>query len=188
MRETAWATMWVFVGGALLASVAGCGGGRWSYSREYSTWGDEGQYLDREVQLTYEEVKRFPDRHADDLIGWFGTVTDIDELDRSTGEARLTLQLRSHRERHLCSDETSGSCRVTVSDRPIGPFTALVRIRPEDLDDGPERLWTGSLMKVYGHVLDGGDEESGPTIQVEWYRHWPHGYFVTTAAAGSMRR
>ena len=61
-------------------------------------------------------------------------------------------------------------------------------VRPEDLHDGPDRLWTGSLLKVYGHVTDAGTEESGPIIQVEHYRHFPHNTFVTTAAAGSMRQ
>jgi hypothetical protein len=176
------------LGLAALVSTAGCGGGRYGYARSYEAYGDEGSYLERETELTYEEVKRFPDRHADDLIGWFGTVQEIAELDRASGEAQLVLELRSHRERHLCSDETSGSCRVTVSDRTIGPFRALLTVRSEDLQEGPERLWTGSLVKVYGHVLDGGDDETGPTIQVEHYRHWPHGTFVTTASAGSMRR
>jgi len=46
----------------------------------------------------------------------------------------------------------------------------------------------GSLVKVYGHVMDAGNEETGPVIQAEHYRHWPHGTFVTTAARGSMRR
>jgi hypothetical protein len=171
-----------------LALVAGCGGGRYGYARTYETWGDEGRYYEREVDLSYEEVRRFPDRHAEELLGWFGTVEEIESLDRDTGEARLRLLLRPHRERHLCADETSGSCRVTVSERAIGPFTVLLTVRAADLQEGPERLWTGSLVKVYGHVMDAGTEETGPVIQAEWYRHWPHGTFVTTAAAGSMRR
>lgn len=171
-----------------LAWVAGCGGGRYGHSRTYSTWGDEGQYYERAVDLSYEEVRRFPDRHAEDLIGWFGTVEEMETVDRGSGEARLRLQLRPHRERHLCADESSDSCRVTVADRPIGPFTVLVRLRAEDLAEGPERLWAGSLLKVYGHVTDAGDERTGPVIQAEWYRHWPHGKFVTTAAAGAMRQ
>lgn len=171
-----------------LALVAGCGGGRYGYARTYQTWSDEGQYLQREVDLSYEDVRRFPDRHADDLLGWFGTVEEIEQLDRETGEARLRIQMRPHQERHLCEDETEGSCRVTVSERPVGPFTALLTVRSEDLQTGPERLWTGSLVKIYGHVIDAGDEETGPVIQTEWYRHWPHGHFVTTAARGSMRR
>jgi len=176
------------VGLVFLSLVAGCGGNPYNFARSYEAYGDEGGFMEREVTLSYEDVRRFPDRHAEDLIGWFGTVTAIEDLDRSTGEARLTLQYRRHQARHLCSDERSGSCRVTVSQRQIGPFQALVTVRQEDLSDGTDRLWTGSLVKVYGHVTDAGSEETGPIIEVEHYRHFPHGTFVTTAAAGSMRR
>lgn len=166
----------------------GCGGGRYGYDRTYSAYGEEGRYFEQQVELSYEDVRRFPDRHAEDLLGWFGTVQEIVDLNRETGEARLRLQLRPHQDRHLCSDETAGSCRVTVAERPIGPFEVLLTVRAEDLHDGPERLWVGSLVKVYGHVMDAGNEETGPVIQAEHYRHWPHGTFVTTAARGSMRR
>jgi len=172
----------------LLGLVAGCGGGQYGYARTYEPWGEEPTYLSRQVDLSYEDVRRFPERHASDLIGWFGVVQEIEQLDRATGEARLRLELRAHQERHLCADETSGSCRVTVSERGIGPFTVLVTVRPADLVEGTGRLWAGSLVKVYGHVMDAGTEESGPVLQADWYRHWPHGTFVTTGAAGSMRR
>ncbi len=173
---------------ALGLASPGCGGGRYGYARSYEPYGPEATYLSREVDLAYEDVRRFPDRHAQDLVGWFGVVREIEQLDRQSGQARLRLELRPHQDRHLCSDETSGSCRVTVSDRGVGPFTALVTVRAEDLAEGPERLWTGSLLKIYGHVVDAGNDESGPILQTEWYRHWPHGTYVTTAAAGSMRR
>lgn len=179
---------WIMASLVIFATIAGCGGDRYGYSRHYSAYGDEGPYLDRAVSLSYEEVRRFPDRHAEELIGWFGVVTEITDLDTTTGEARLTLQYRRHQERHLCSDERTGSCRVTVSQRAIGPFQVLLTVLPEDMEEGTERLWTGSLLKIYGHVSDAGTEESGPIIQVEHYRHFPHGTFVTTAAAGSMRR
>jgi len=181
------ASFWVAVALAL-ATIAGCGGNRYNYDREYSAYGDEGAYLDQQVELSYEEVRRFPDRHAEDLIGWFGTVSAIEQLDQDSGEARLVLDYRTHQERHLCSNERSGSCRVTVSQRSVGPFTVLLTVRPEDLQEGTDRLWTGSLLKVYGHVTDAGTEETGPVVQVDHYRHFPHGTFVTTAAAGSMRR
>jgi hypothetical protein len=178
----------VFAAGLLLALVAGCGAGRYGYARDYEPWGDEGRYLAREADLSYEDVRRFPDQHAEELLGWFGTVTEIVSLDRATGEARLRLSLRPHQDRHLCEDETAGSCRVTIAERGIGPFEVLLTLRPEDLQEGTERLWTGSLLKVYGHVTDAGNEESGPILQVEWYRHWPHGTYVTTAARGTMRQ
>jgi hypothetical protein len=172
----------------LLVAIAGCGGGQYGYARTYQAQGDEGSYLSREVELSYEEVRRFPDRHQEELIGWFGIVRDVEDLDRQTGEARLVLDLRPHQERHLCSDETSGSCRVTVSNRTIGPFVATVRLRAEDLAEGPARLNRGSLVKIYGHVTESGTEESGPIIRTEYYRHWPHGQYVTTADAGRMRQ
>src|SRR5262245_2605476 len=106
----------------LLLSIAGCGGGQYGHTRTYEAYGDEGQYLSREVGLSYEEIRRFPDRHHDELIGWFGIVREIG--DNEGGRTRLVLDLRPHQERHLCADETAGSCRVTVSDRTVGPFTA----------------------------------------------------------------
>ena len=160
----------ITVGALSLGLVSGCGGGQWGYARTYSAAGDEGPYLEREVELSYEDVRRFPDRHADSLVGWFGTVTEIESLDQETGEARLHLELRPHQERHLCEDETPGSCRVTVAERPIGPFVALLTLRREDLGEHEDRLWRGSLVKVYGHVTDEGTEESGPILQAEWYR------------------
>jgi hypothetical protein len=126
----------------LAGLMIGCGSGQYGYARTYAPWGEEGTYLPREVDLSYEDVRRFPDRYAEDLLGWFGVVTEIEQLDRQTGEARLRLVLHAHQERHLCADETPGSCRVTVSDRSIGPFTVLVRVRPEDLAQGTGRLWT----------------------------------------------
>lgn len=183
-----WITASLVLLSMIVSMIAGCGGDRYGYSRSYSSYGDEAPFLERSVELSYEEVRRFPDRHAEELIGWFGVVMDISDLDRTSGEGRLTLQYRRHQERHLCSDERSGSCRVTVSQRGIGPFQVLLTVRPEDLQEGTDRLWTGSLIKIYGHVTDAGSEESGPIIQVDHYRHFPHGRFVTTAAAGSMRQ
>lgn len=172
----------------LLLAIAGCGGGQYGYGRTYEPYGDEGSFLRREVQLSYEDIRRFPDRHREDLIGWFGVVREVADLNRQTGEARLVLDLRPHQERHLCADETAGSCRVTVSDRTVGPFTAHVRLRQEDLAEGRGRLNRGSLVKIYGHVRESGTEESGPIIEAEHYRHWPHGQYVTTADAGRMRQ
>lgn len=173
---------------SLALSFGGCGGNPYGYARAYEPWGDEDGYLRRQVELSYEDVRRFPGRHAGDLIGWFGVVRELEAVDAASGEARIVLDLRPHQARHLCRDETPGSCRVTVSERGIGPFTAMVRLRPEELREGNERLWRGSLVKVYGHVMDPGTEESGPIVQAEWHRHWPHGTYVTTAARGSMRR
>ncbi len=62
-----------------------------------------------------------------------------------------------------------------------------MEIRPEDRE-GENRLWVGSLVKVYGSPTGDFDEEGGPILQSAWYRLWPHGKYVTTGARGSMRR
>jgi hypothetical protein len=173
---------------ALALGALGCGANPYGYARTYVPAGDEPPYLSRAVELSYDDVRRFPERHAEELIGWFGLVTEVESIDRDTGEARVRLELRPHQERHLCRDETSESCRVTVSERGNGPFTALVRLRPEEMGEHRDRVWAGSLLKVYGHVTEAGTEESGPVLRVDWHRHWPHGTYVTTASRGSMRR
>jgi len=168
-----------------LVLLTACGGGgQYGFTREYDPLGDEDDYLEREQQVTYEDVRRDPEDYRSSLIGWFGVVTRVE----GGGEAAVVhMTHRIHRERHLCADELESSCRVTVSDRQSGPFTAKLAIRPED-QSGQDRLWTGSLVRVYGHPTGEFDEEGGPVIQAEWYRHWPRGKYVTTGAAASMRR
>lgn len=189
MRRLAISTLLLLVG-VSSAAIAGCGGGgQYGYARTYAPSGTEQSYMSREVDLAYQDVRRFPDRQGEDgLLGWFGTVTAIEWVDEAAGRARLTLELRVHQERHLCGDETTDSCRVTVSERVIGPFVALVDVSESDRSDGEGRLWTGSLVKIYGRLTEAGDDETGPTLEAEHYRHWPHGTFVTTASRGSMRR
>ncbi|MBZ0116467.1 MAG: hypothetical protein K8H88_05725 [Sandaracinaceae bacterium] len=171
--------------GLLAMLISGCGGNTYGYARTYAPLGDEVAFLQREQDLSYQDVIRFPDRYADQVVGWFGVVTAME--DAGDGLTQLRLDLRVHQERHLCQDETDASCRVTVSARTIGPFLALVEVRPEDRD-GPRRLWTGSLVKIYGTPTGHGDEEHGPSLRTLYYRHWPHGTFVTTTASGSMRQ
>jgi hypothetical protein len=169
--------------GALLTACGG--GGEYGYAREYQTSGDEGAYLARAEVVSYEDVKRDPADYERTLLEWFGVVTSV-ERDAS-GKTMVHLTHRIHQDRHLCSDETSGSCRVTVSDRQSGPFSAIVELRPGDAD-GDTRMWTGSLVRIYGHPTGDFDVEGGPVIAAEHYRHWPRGTYVTTGAAGSMRR
>lgn len=169
----------------LLALVPACGGGgQWGYAHEYSNVDGEDQYARRVVDTSYEEVRRArPENQT--FIGWFGVVTEPPVTEG--GVTRLTLSLRAHQDRHLCSTSSSDSCRVTVSEREIGRFVALVRLRPEDAAEGTLRMNVGSLVRVYG-TSTGNDESEQPIIQAEWYRHWPAHYYVTTAAASSMRR
>jgi hypothetical protein len=168
-----------------LALVPACGGGgQYGYAHEYSTISGEDTYLRQVVDTSYEEVRRArPENQT--YIGWFGVVV---EPPTTEGDAtRLVLSLRAHQDRHLCSSSSSDSCRVTVSEREIGRFVALVHIHPEDAAEGTLRLNVGSLVRVYGRST-GNDASDQPIIQADWYRHWPAHYYVTTAAASSMRR
>lgn len=178
----AWIVIFVALSGAL---VVGCGGGgQYGYAREYEPLSEEEPYFEAEQRVTYEDVRRDPADYRSSQIGWFGVVTD---LDTSGDRARIHLSHRIHQDRHLCADEYDSSCRVTISEREGGPFTAVVDLRPEDLA-GQDRLWVGSLVKVYGAPTGDFDDQGGPVIDAEWYRHWPRGKYVTTGAAASMRR
>ena len=165
--------------------LAACGGGgQYGFTREYEPLSDEDDYAEREQRVPYEDIRRDPEDYRSSLIGWFGVVTEVD----SSGErATVRMTHRIHQARHLCADERESSCRVTVSDRQSGPFTARVALSAEDRN-GQERVWTGSLLRVYGHPTGEFDEDGGPVIDAEWYRHWPRGKYVTTGAAASMRR
>lgn len=175
-----------FLGWAAIAAVlSACGaGGDYGYSREYSPLGDEEDFMEQATPVTYEEVRRDPADYRNVTVGWFGIVTGVSD---EGGTTTVALDHRTHRDRHLCRDETDGSCRVTISDRSGGPFSTLVALRPEDRD-GEARLWVGSLVKVYGSPTGDFDADGGPMIQASYYRHWPRGTYVTTGAAGSMRR
>jgi hypothetical protein len=170
---------------SLLALVPACAGaGRYGYAHEYASIDGEDAYLHRVVDASYEEVRRARPENQP-FVGWFGVVVEppTTEGDVTT----LVLSLRAHQDRHLCSSGSSHSCRVTVSDREIGRFTAHIHERAEDAAEGTLRLAVGSLVRVYGRST-GEDASDQPIIDAEWYRHWPAHYFVTTSAAASMRR
>lgn len=164
----------------------GCGsGGAYGYARTYEPLDTEQAHLSAAVEASYEDVRRTRPEEAV-YISWFGIVTALD-VDEATGAVRAAMSLRVHQERHLCSDGSSSSCRVTVSDRELGTFTARFTIHDEDRG-GPRRLWTGSLVRVYGRATGETDASGGPVIEADYYRHWPVHTFVTTASASSMRR
>ncbi|MBL8685353.1 MAG: hypothetical protein JNK05_39605 [Myxococcales bacterium] len=173
---------------AVAFAIAGCSGaGRYGYAREYVYLPDERSFGERSDETAvYDEVRRMPDRFNDRLLSWWGVVTDVERA--SNGASRVTMQLRTHQERHLCEDETDGSCRVTINDRDGGSFTAVIQLRPEDAE-GENRLQPLSLVRVYGTVMQGEyNREGGPILRTQFYRHWPRGQFVTSSAAGGMRR
>lgn len=166
--------------------AAGCGGaGAYGFAHEYEFVEGERAYAEGSVTLSYEEVQRARPE-AQVRQAWFGVVTGA-PVRQEDGTVRVPLSLRAHQERHLCQTSSSETCRVTVSARDLGSFTAVLSLRPDDRA-GRLRLWTGSLVKVYGTATGETDASGGPVLRGEWYRHWPAHYFVTTAASGGMRR
>ena len=167
--------------------VAGCGGaGPYGYSREYVPLDAEEPHLEAETAISYEEVRRDPEDFRSATVGWFGVVTEVEPRDDGTALVRMTYRTLSAR--NLCADERDSSCRVTVSEREGGPFTAIVRLAPEELS-GERRVWVGSLLKIYGHPTGELDPQTeGPILEAVYHRHWPRGTYVTTGARATMRR
>ena len=170
---------------AVIAAAA-CGGPQYGFARHYEPLPDEEELYEKAETASYEELRRNPIAYGKKLIGWFGVVTEA-RTDPATGETRAAMKLRYHRKRHLCWGQLESSCRVTVSEKAAGPFTAVIRLRPEDIE-GKDRVYRGSLLKVYGSPDGEFDDQGGPIIRARYYRHWPRGTFVTTAATGVMRR
>lgn len=167
-------------------SLAGCGGaGQYGYARTYVPLSDEEDLTERATVPPYRDVRRDPRDFSSALVTWFGVVTSTEA--QAGGKVMVHLSHRIHQERHLCADMESETCRVTVSERSEGVFSGLVRIHSEDVS-GRNRLQTGSLVRVYGKVTGAYDSEGGPVIEARYYRHWPRGQYLTTAARGGMRR
>ena len=171
--------------GLCLSLGMGCAGGnQYSYDREYVPLSDEEDYLEKTTDLTYEEIRRDPAGNAKALVSWFGTVTGAQRRGQQT---LVNLELRYHQERPLCRDQFDSSCRVTVSERTGGPFSVIMTIHPEDRA-GQDRLSPGSLVRVYGHPVQDYDDQGGPILQADYYRHWPSGTYVFSGTHDSMRR
>lgn len=175
------------IGGACLLLAAACGGGgQYGYARQYEPLDAEEKHMREASTITYEEVRRDPNDFRSSTLGWFGIVQSPPDV-ADDGKARVHMTFRTHQERHLCEEQAESSCRVTVSDKAGGPWTAVVELRPGDIE-GETRVWQGSLLKVYGSPTGEFDEQGGPVVEADWYRHWPRGKFVTTAMRSVMRK
>lgn len=167
---------------------AGCSGaGPYGHARSYSPLDEEESWAARsQNEAVYDEVRRMPEQFQGQTLSFFGVVTGVAPADG--GRSRVSLQVRTHQDRHLCEDETERSCRVTVSGRDGGPFTAVLTLRPED-QQGENRVQVFSLLRVFGTLAPGEyDDQGGFVLRGAYYRHWPRGEYVTTDAAGAMRR
>jgi hypothetical protein len=169
-----------------LTLLSACGGNPYGYAPQYLPLSEEEPYLEKGLEQSYEEVRRDPSGHQQELVAWFGLVDDVQKVG-AKGEVRVAMTLHFHQDRHLCTDQFDGSCRVTISDKAGGPFSALIMLKPSERE-GRDRVYAGSLLKIYGHVTTEYDDRGGPILKADYYRHWPHGTYVTTIRATNMRR
>lgn len=166
--------------------LAGCAGaGPYGFSRTYEPLPSEQRHFEDAHQLSYQDVIREPNAYKNEEVSWFGVVQEVRSL--PDGRARVLLTLRTHQPRHLCANESRSSCRVTVSEAQMGPFTAELKLNEEE-QRGKDRVWVGSLLKIYGKPTGEYDKDSGPVFDVVYHRHWPRGTYVTTAQRSGMRR
>jgi hypothetical protein len=170
----------------LLLTFYGCGGNPYGYAPEYVPLSDEEPYSEHGMALSYEEVRRDPAGNQANTLAWFGMVEKVTPVP-GTNQVKVAMQLVFHQPRHLCTDQFDSSCRVTISEKEGGPWTAVLTPRAEHRE-GRDRINAGSLLKVYGHVATDFDERGGPIVNADYYRHWPHGTYVNTRRSGNMRR
>ncbi|HEX7480040.1 MAG TPA: hypothetical protein VF331_19740 [Polyangiales bacterium] len=182
MRSATRSVRWLL----LALAVSACAGSDpYGHGREYFAADGEDSYLEKARDVSYEDVRRDPMSFDKQLVGWFGVVTSVEK--KPDGQAKVGLELRFHQPRHLCSDQFESSCRVTISERAGGPFSTVLKLKPQDAA-GSDQLNIGSLVKVYGTPNGEFDERGGPMITAQWYRQWPHGAYVTTTGHVTMRR
>jgi hypothetical protein len=166
--------------------LAACGGSHnYNHARSYEPLRAERGHHERGQVVPYEDVKRDPNGFKDTEIAWFGVVRGLEEL--PDGKARLALELRAHQARHQCAERSESSCRLTIAERDLGPFSVDVALAADE-KSGRDRVWVGSLLKIYGRPTGDYDDRGGPILAVDYYRHWPRGTYVTTGQRGGMRR
>jgi len=172
---------------AASAAILSCGGGgKYNYAIKYHPLKGEKAYFADFEEINYEEIKSDPLKYKGAKLGWFGTVLEMGEND--DGTLTLLLAYRTHRERHLCEDQlVKSSCRVTVSEKSHGTFSITLKPGAED-KKGKHQINYKSLLRIYGTPTGDYDDEGGPILTCDYYRHWPPGTYVTTAAAKYMKQ
>jgi hypothetical protein len=152
----------------------------------YSPTDAERSSVAKATEYDAKAFERSADKWRDRPVWLFGIVTNRGL--GPGGTAYLAVSVRSLQLRNLCGEDDEDTCRVTVSEREHGKINLLVNLAGED-DRGELSVGPGSLVRVVGTIGQDADPVEGtPIMRVSLYRHWPRGYFVTTKAAGVLRR
>ena len=172
---------------ALCISAAwGCSSGVYGHSRIYSPLSDEEDALEGAVAYDPVMAARDPEGWKSKSVTLFGVVTA-----RNTGQkgkTDITLSVRSLEPRNLCETRSEDSCRVTVGDRAHATMHADLQLSTDD-DIGKHSVGPGSLLRVIGRLNDEVHPGDGSAVlSASYYRHWPRGFYVTSAAREHMRR
>ena len=143
------------IGGALQTLTAAfllsaCGAGQYGFSRYYVPLEEEESYHDQSREYTYTEISTKPENYKGRMIAWFGIVEKVTPTDDERFLVKLTQH--QHKDRHLCSGESNGSCRVTVHFKSYGSFSTFIALRREDIVPGLDRVQPGTLMRVFGRM------------------------------------
>lgn len=160
--------------------------GQYGHSRVYSPLDEESTAVQAAREYDPVMAERRPEAWKGKPVTLFGVVKS--RVEGPGGAADLTLSVRTLEPRNLCESSDEDTCRVTVSDREHAVVHALVKLQGED-DIGKLSVGAGSLLRIVGRVRDEVSSADGtPVVGVSYYRHWPRGYFVTTAARAHMLR
>ena len=178
-----------FVAFVVLAlGLAACAGpGPYGYARTYApTSGEEAATKDA-VPLDPAMLGEPALAHGKPVV-FFGVVQRRGAASRPTDGVVLVVSLRRMEDRNLCeSAQSERTCRVTVSDAAFGETSVVVQLAGDD-DAGEHAVGPGSLVRVVGAVGGAFDETGAPLVKATWYRHWPHGQYVTRAHADVLRQ
>ena len=177
-------------GGAigLVLVLSGChGAGPYGYSPSYAPTSDEETATKGAREYDPVMYRRESEEWRKTKVQLFGVVTG--RAPGPGGTSSLTLSVRRLEPRNLCDNANDeDTCRVTVSDRDFGVVHALTPLRPDD-DVGERSVAAGSLVRVVGQFGEDVDPSDGaPTLRASFYRHWPRHFYVTKAAAETMRQ
>lgn len=170
----------------VLLGLSAChGAGPYGHAVNYVPLSDEEKAIAGAREFDPVMYGRAQEEWRNKPVVLFGIVTNRG----SHNGAYLTLSVRRLAPRNLCDNgNDEDSCRVTVSDAEFGVIHAVASLGAED-DVGEHSVGVGSMLRVVGTIGEDVDpNDAAPVLRVKYYRHWPRGYFVTQAAASTMRQ